>query len=63
MFHDEKYHRIGKVTPSLLEKVLKFNNYTIDKFNYVCRWINIYIYIYIYTHILSFTFKNKKSKS
>ena len=32
MFHDEKYHRIGKVTPSLLEKVLKFNYCTIDNF-------------------------------
>ena len=26
MFHDDKYHRIGSVTPSLLEQVLKFYN-------------------------------------
>ena len=32
MFIDDKYHRIGRVTPSLLEQVLKFNNSTIDNF-------------------------------
>ena len=31
MFND-KYHRIGRVTPSLLEQVPKFNNSTIDNF-------------------------------
>ena len=25
IFNDDKYHRIGRVTPSLLEQVLKFN--------------------------------------
>ena len=30
MFNDNKYHRIGRVTPSLLEQVLKFNNSNID---------------------------------
>ena len=32
MFNDDKYHRIGRVTPFLLEEVLKFNNSTIDNF-------------------------------
>ena len=32
MFNDDKYHWIGRVTPSLLELVLKFNNSTIDTF-------------------------------
>ena len=26
MFKDDKYHRIGRVTPTLLEPVLKFNH-------------------------------------
>ena len=30
MFNDNKYHRIGKITLSLLEQVLKFNNSIID---------------------------------
>ena len=32
MFNDDKYDRIGRVTPSLLEQVLKFNNSTTDNF-------------------------------
>ena len=43
MFNDDKYHRIGRVTPSLLEQVLKFNNSTIDNFinnfNSMKRWV------------------------
>ena len=31
-FNDDKYHTIGRVTPSLLEEVLKFNNSTINIF-------------------------------
>ena len=32
MFNDDKYHRIGRVSPSLLEQVLMFNNSNIDNF-------------------------------
>ena len=32
MFNDDKYHRIGIVTPSLLEQVLKFSYSNIDNF-------------------------------
>ena len=32
MFNDDKYHRIGRVTLSLLEQELKFNNLTMEKF-------------------------------
>ena len=41
MFNNDKYHRIERVTPSLLEQVLKFNNSTIDNFinNSVKRWL------------------------
>ena len=28
MFNDDKYHRIGRITPCLLEQVLQFNNST-----------------------------------
>ena len=56
MFNDdEKYHRIGRKAPSILEQALKFSNSTIDNFinNSMKRWpenftIFIYIYIYIY---------------
>ena len=32
IFSDDKYHKTGRVTFSLLEQVLKFNNSTIDNF-------------------------------
>ena len=32
IFHNHKYHRIRRVTPSLLKQVLKFNNSTVDNF-------------------------------
>ena len=32
MFNDDKYHRIGRATPSLLEQVLKLNNSTINNY-------------------------------
>ena len=43
MFNDDKYHRTSnrRVTPSLLEQVLKFNNSTIDNFinNSMKHWL------------------------
>ena len=41
IFNNDKYHRIGRVTPSLLQQVLKFNNSTIDNLinNSLKRWI------------------------
>ena len=41
MFTDDKHRRIGRVTPSLLEQMLKFNNSTIDNFinNSMKRWL------------------------
>ena len=32
MFNDDQYHRVGRVTPSLLEQVVRNNNSTIDNF-------------------------------
>ena len=32
MFNDDRYHRVGRSTPSLLEQVINHNNYTIDSF-------------------------------
>ena len=47
MLNDGKYHRIGRITLSLLEQVLKFNNSTIDNFinNYQKRWLEIWLQI------------------
>ena len=32
MFNSDKYHRIGRTTPSLLEQVLSDNNLTVERF-------------------------------
>ena len=32
MFNNDQYHRVGRVTPSLLEQVVRNNNSTIDNF-------------------------------
>jgi len=32
MFNDDKYHRVGRVTPSLLEQVISHENLSVDNF-------------------------------
>ena len=32
IFNSDKYHRIGRTTPSLLEQVLLDNNLTVERF-------------------------------
>ena len=40
-FNDDKHRRIGRVTPSVLEQMLKFNDSTTDNFidNSMKRWL------------------------